>query len=120
MKASYNQNIEYIINQNKECTIFLMVDAISRKYFTSETSWLWDINFELLGNKNVKNIIVTGQYAADIAERLTYANLDFNKVYVNANIKEAIEYSKKINNYIYVLTCFSDEKKFTNEVNALW
>ena len=118
--VSYNQNIEYIINQNKECTIFLMVDAISRKYFTSETSWLWDINFELLGNKNVKNIIVTGQYAADIAERLTYANLDFNKVYVNANIKEAIEYSKKINNYIYVLTCFSDEKKFTNEVNALW
>ena len=119
--VSYNQNIEYIVNQNKDCTIILMVDAISRKYFTSETSWLWDINFELLGSKNIKNIIVTGQYASDIAERLTYANIDFIKVYVNGNISKAIKYAENNNaGYIYVLTCFSDEKKFTNEVKAVW
>ena len=119
--VSYNQNIEYVINQKKNITVFLMVDAISRKYFTSETSWLWDINFSLLNNKNVKKIIVTGIYASDIGERLSYTDINFKRVYVNKNIDEAIAYCKdKAEGYIYVLTCFSDEKKFTSEVDKLW
>ena len=119
--VSYNQNIEYVVNQKKDCTVFLMVDAISRKYFTSETSWLWDINFELLAKSSVKKIVVTGIYASDIACRLQYANIDFNKVYINKNIDEAIEYTKENSiGYIYVLTCFSDEHKFIKSVEATW
>lgn len=119
--VSYNQNIEYITNQNEECTVILIVDAISRKYFTSETSWLWDINFDMLSKKCVKNIVVTGVYASDIAERLSYTNIDFSKVYINKNIHEATEYARdNTQGHIYVLTCFSDEKKFTDEVEAIW
>lgn len=119
--VSYNQNIEYIVNKKEDCTVFLMVDAISRKYFTSETSWLWDINFEKLADKKVKKIIVTGLYSADIAERLQYANIDSNKVYINSNIKEAVNYARnESKDYMYVLTCFSDEKKFTSKVDATW
>ena len=119
--VSYNQNLELVATHGGECTVFLMVDAISRKYFTSDTSWLWDINFELLGKRSIKKVIVTGQYSSDIAERLLYADVDFSKVYVNSNIHEAIEYAKnEANGTIFVLTCFSDEKKFTNEVSAIW
>ncbi len=119
--VSYNQNIDFILKQNVDSTIVLMVDAISRKYYTSETSWLWDISFELLSNKKIKSIVVTGKYASDIAERLQYADIDFNKVYVNKNIHEAIEYTKfNADGHIFVLTCFSDEYKFINEVDASW
>lgn len=119
--VSYNQNINYILNQKKECVVFLMIDDISRKYFTSDTSWLWDINFELLDNKNIKEIIVTGKYASDIAVRLNYANISEDKVYVNKNIDEAIAYARDVNKkHIYLLTCFSDEKKFMKEVKATW
>ena len=119
--VSYNQNLEYIVEQGVDCSVFIMVDEISRKYFTSETSWLWDINFELLAKKNVKEVIITGKYYADLAERMLFANLDNEKILVNPNIKEAIEYTKNdAKGYIYVLTCFSDEKKFLSEVEAQW
>lgn len=119
--VSYNKNIDYVVGQKQDCTVFLMVDAISRKYFTSETSWLWDINFEQLNSKNVTEIVVTGLYSSDIVTRLQYANIDLNKVYINKNIDEAVEYVKESGrNNIYVLTCFSDEKKFMNKVNASW
>lgn len=119
--VSYNKNIDYIVDKKEDCTVFLMVDAISRKYFTSETSWLWDINFERLADKKIKKIIVTGLYSADIAERLLYAGIDFNKVYINSDISEAINYAtNESNDYMYVLTCFSDEKKFTSKVDEIW
>lgn len=118
--VSYNENIKYIINQKKDCTVFIMVDAISRRYFTSETSWLWDISFDWLNDKHIKNIVLTGTYACDLAVRFSYTNIDFSKIYVNSNIKEAIDYTASLNRYAYVLTCFSDEKKFTSEVNAVW
>lgn len=119
--VSYNKNIDYVVENKEDCSLVLMVDSISRKYFTSETSWLWDINFELLSKSNIKKIVITGIYASDIAERLTYANIDFSKVYVNNNIEEAIEYTKENGiGHIYVLTCFSDEMKFINKVSAVW
>ncbi len=96
------------------------MDAISRKYFTSETSWLWDINFELLNSNHIKKIVLTGQYVYDLASRFEYAGIDFKKIYLNSNINEAINYLKDNNeNYIYVLTCFSDEHKFTKEVKLI-
>ena len=118
--VSYNQNIDYIVNQKRNCAVFIMVDEISRKYFTSETSWLWDINFEQLINKNVKEIVVTGTYAADVSVRLSHTNIDSKKIYINKNISEAIKHVKDGDNYIYVLTCFSDQHKFIKEVEATW
>ena len=62
---SYNNNIQYIIDQHKDYSILLIIDDISRKYFTADTSWLWDINFELLNNKNLKQLVVAGKYTDD-------------------------------------------------------
>lgn len=118
--VSYNQNIEYIVDQKKECTVFIMVDAISRKYFTSETSWLWDINFDELNNEFVKKIVITGVYSADVACRLSYTNIVFSKVHIEDDIEEAIEYTEEnAEGHIYVLTCFSDETKFTKRVDII-
>ncbi|MEG1684073.1 MAG: Mur ligase family protein, partial [Oscillospiraceae bacterium] len=39
--VAYDSNLRYVRNTKKPCTVLLIVDAISRKYFTGETSWLW-------------------------------------------------------------------------------
>ena len=116
---SYNQSLRVVANHKGNATVFLMVDAISRKYFTSETSWLWDIDFEYLQSDNVKLIVLTGQYASDVAERLLYAGVDFSKIHIDEDIMKSIGYLKRnAIGFTYVLTCFSDEKKFLNHVEV--
>lgn len=118
--VSFNQNIDYIIRSEDDCTVVIMVNEINKNHFTIDTSWLWDINFDWLNTKNVKEIIVTGLYTSDIAIRLSYADIDMSKVYVNANIHEAIEHTKEHERFIYCLTSHSNEDSFIKEVNAVW
>ena len=116
---SYDQSLRVATN-GEDVTAFVMVDAISRKYFTSETSWLWDIDFELLNAPSIKKIVITGRYASDIAERFIYANIDFNKVYIDKDIEAAINYLKdNAIGHIYAITCFSDQHKLLNRVEVL-
>ena len=116
---SYDQSLRVAANYKKDVTAFVMVDAISRKYFTSETSWLWDIDFELLNSPNIKKIVITGRYASDIAERFLYADIDFNKVYIEKDIPSAIEYLKdNAIGHIFAITCFADQHKLLNRVEV--
>ena len=66
---AYDTNLRYIASANEDCTVLIIVDAVSRKYFTSETSWLWDIDFDQLNVPHVKRVILSGMYRNDLAER---------------------------------------------------
>ncbi len=46
--VAYDTNISYVNGIDSPCDVMIIVDAISRKYFTGETSWLWDIDFNAL------------------------------------------------------------------------
>ena len=59
---SYDQSIQLAVNSPKPCTVLIIVDAISRKYFTSEVSWLWDIDFEKLADNKIARIVLAGRY----------------------------------------------------------
>lgn len=110
---SYNQSLRYIVKENKPCTVVVIVDAVSRKYFTSETSWLWDIDFELLNADCVKTIIIAGKYVHDLSIRFEYANIDKNKIIEEPDLDEMMKKVKESKNEnIYVVTCFSDRMKF--------
>ncbi len=110
---SYNQSIQYVVRENKPCTVVVIVDAVSRKYFTSETSWLWDIDFELLNADNIKNIVIAGKYVHDLAIRFKYAGIDKDKIIAEENLDEMMNKVKSLENEnIYVITCFSDRMKF--------
>ena len=54
--VAYDTNLAYIAATGKSCAVLIIVDAISRKYFTGETSWLWDIDFDLLSCDHVKKV----------------------------------------------------------------
>ena len=112
---SYNQSIDFIVRENIPCTVIILIDAISRKYYTSETSWLWDIDFEKLNAPNIKNIIAAGKYAYDITVRLKYANIDENKILITTDFDDLDELvNNHSNEKVYLITCFSDRMKFLN------
>ena len=116
--VSYDRNLEYV-SSREEVTLLLIIDDISRKYFTSDTSWLWDIRFEYLNNEHVKKIVIAGKYISDVAIRLEYAGIDMDKVVSFRQTHDAVEYLKDhTEGQLFALTCFSDEGKLLKEVTV--
>lgn len=100
-------------------TVLVLVDAISRKYFTSETSWLWDIDFERLNAPQVKQIVLAGRYSNDLAVRFSYCPIPPERVRVIGDIGAAVDWVKEHGEgYIYFITCFSDKDKLLTRVQV--
>lgn len=117
-QISYNQNIEFIVSQKEDCSVLLFIDD---KNIGANTSWLWDISFELLADKHINEIVASGLYASDIIERLSFSGINMNKVYKINNIKEAIKHIKQNEtNYVFAITNNKDKDKFIKEVDAQW
>ena len=90
---AYDTNLRYIASANEDCTVLIIVDAVSRKYFTSETSWLWDIDFDQLNVPHVKRVVLSGLYRNDLAERFSFTGVDLpgeagSIIHKTENIKE--------------------------------
>lgn len=118
--TSYNQNITVLKNETQDLSVLILVDAISRKYFTSETSWLWDIDFNGLNVSHIKNIVLAGLYASDLAERFSYTDIEQSKIHIEKDIQKSLDYLKdSTTGYKYVLTCFSDMGKVLDKVEVI-
>lgn len=114
---AYNQSISYVVQENKPCTVIVIVDQISRKYFTSETSWLWDIDFEKLNADCVKKVILAGKYVHDLLARFEYSDCNTSKVVSIESLDNIIEVTKKeAVGDLYLITCFTDRYKFLNKI----
>ena len=113
--VAYDTNLGYIRANGDRCTVLIIVDDISRKYFTGETSWLWDIDFNLLNCPGVKKVILCGKYVNDLAMRFDYTDLTAEKITCFDTVAQAAE-SLRTNGSgeLYVVTCFSDRDKLLN------
>ena len=112
---AYDTNLRYIAASGEPCTVLVIVDAVSRKYFTSETSWLWDIDFDQLNAPHVREIVLSGRYCSDLAERFSYTELKNWRV--QPDIAEAAAELKAAGDgELYVVTCFSDRDKLLSHV----
>lgn len=115
--VAYDTNLRYIRDLKDPCTVAVIVDAVSRKYFTSETSWLWDIDFDLLNCEPVGHILLCGRYANDLAVRFSYTGISPEKWELHPDIREATESLKSSGDEdLYVVTCFSDRDKLLSNV----
>lgn len=116
--VSYNQSIDYIKRNNKNSIVMIMVDAISRKYYTSETSWLFDIDFDGLASSKAESIILTGKYAYDLAVRFEFTGINPDIITVEPNIDNAVNMlsSSGGDADFFVVTCFSDKDKFLSRI----
>ena len=114
---SYDQSIRVAAAYKEGCDVLIIVDAVSRKYFTSDVSWLYDIDFEMLGSENIHQIVLAGKYVNDLAVRFSYTDIPSEKIRLFESIDEAADYlNSDRKEYIYVITCFSDKGKFLVKV----
>ena len=118
--TSYNQSLEYVARQEEPATLVIIVDAISRKYYTAETSWLWDISFEMLKNSRLKQVILSGKYAYDLALRFEYVDLGDIPVVTEPDLdKMSAMLAEEKAGPIFAVTCFSDKEKLLSRVKVL-
>ena len=114
---AYDTNLRYIASQREDCAVLVVVDAVSRKYFTSETSWLWDIDFDQLNVPQVKRVVLSGLYCNDLAERFSFTGISAENIEVLPSIPEACEaLASAGDEQLYVVTCFSDRDKVLSHV----
>ena len=112
---AYDTNLRYVASTKEDCSVLVIVDAVSRKYFTSETSWLWDIDFDQLAKPHVKRVILSGRYCNDLAERFSFTGL--SNWQVEPDIAAAAAQLKAEGKEdVYVVTCFSDRDKLLAHV----
>ena len=115
--VSYDRSIDVVANDKRRKSVMIIVDAISRKYYTSDSSWLWDINFEKLCGSDVEKIILAGQYCDDLAVRFELAGADPDKTVYFTTVQEAADYcAHNLDSFLYVITCFSDKEKILSIV----
>lgn len=118
--TSYNQSIEYAVRLNEPTTVVFIVDEISRKYYTSETGWLWDVSFEMMVDTSINKIILTGNYCYDLALRFEVAGINSAEIITEPDLdKMAQMISVPSDNKLVVITCFSDKDKLYSRVNVL-
>ena len=79
---SYFQGCEYIKNQKGLRSVILGFERVSKRYKESDLSWLYDINFELLNNKEIDKIFIFGRFKYDLYTRMEYANIPKNKIVI--------------------------------------
>ena len=105
--VSYYQSLKYIVNQKGQKTVILGFDNVSRRYKYNDLSWLWDVEFELLKNNNIDKIICIGKYKWDIATRLSYAQINDQKLILLDNINDLINITKnQSKGDIFTMVCF--------------
>ena len=113
--VAYDTNLRYVASTQADCSVLVIVDAVSRKYFTSETSWLWDIDFDQLAKPHIKRVILSGRYCNDLAERFSFTGLENWQVEPDI-AAAAAELKAEGSEDVYVVTCFSDRDKLLAHV----
>lgn len=120
--VSFNQSLDYIKKENTKKSIVIGFERVSRRYNLTDLSWLWDIDFEVLNDDNIKNIICTGKFAKDIAVRLKYAIKDKKKIKICIDTDDLVNYIEKTDKTtenIYCLFCFELEIKIKNIIKEI-
>ena len=112
--TSYDYSLEYAAKAGGN--VLVIVDAVSRKYFTGETSWLWDIDFDRLASDKVGKVFIAGKYVWDIAQRLDYSAIPAEKIVVLEELDEISEMLNSVSDDLYIITCFSDRDKFLSRL----
>jgi len=113
--TTYNQSVLFTKNHKVKKTIVIGWKEISRRYEFNDMSWLYDIRFELLNDKNIDKVICVGPQRYDIATRMKYAGFNDNQIEVFDTLYAAKEMIKlKSKGDIFAILNFDYVKPFND------
>lgn len=90
-----NQTLEHIIRTQNQTPYVLFMTLNNLAADGTDTSWIWDVDFEQLAHTNLEAFYCSGIRAYDLATRLKYAGIPVDKIHVNTHIGEHLETLKK-------------------------
>lgn len=111
--TTFNQAILFTERFEGSKTVVIGWKEISRRYNFDDLSWLYDIDFEILKNCDVENVVCAGPHAYDIATRIKLAG--FNKENIKAfdSLQESKEFIDSCNSkYIFAIVNFDYVEPF--------
>lgn len=85
--AGFNQAIQTVLLDKRKKDVIVAINDLAND--GRDVSWLWDVDFDKLGDANLNNLITTGIRKYDIALRFKYA--DIMPEVVTEDMKFAIE-----------------------------
>ena len=120
---SYYQSLKYVLNEEGKKDVIIGFDNVSRRYKYNDLSWLWDVDFELLNDKDIEKIILIGRFKWDVRVRLEYAKIAKEKIYMLDNLNDIVHVLKtETTGNIYTMVCFDMTeillKKFKEDENG--
>lgn len=99
-----NETMKYIERDKEDKDIVIVLNDNDQD--GKDISWIWDANFDLIMEDDVKNIICSGLRAYDMALRLKYTDYKGN-IIVKEDMEEAIKELKKCKNHAYVIATYT-------------
>lgn len=88
---AYDQSLTYIKDFKGKKTVVLGFDKVSRRHKHNDISWLWDVEYENLNEKEIVKIVCIGKFKYDIATRLIYAGICEEKLIFVDDLNNLIE-----------------------------
>lgn len=121
--TTFNQSLLFVERFDGSKTIIIGWKEISRRYEFNDLSWLYDIDFEILKNCEVENILCVGPNANDIATRMNLAGFEDERIKTFENPEAIKEYINKCETkYIFNILNFDYvepfKKIFQEEINV--
>ena len=94
---------ESIMKNKNDKELVLIMDAEIGFHAQATMTWLYDNDFELLNDKSVKKIILTGENTLDYKLRLLLAGIDEKKIIICEDYKESYKYLTLDKSDIYLI-----------------
>ena len=94
---------ESIMKNKNNKELVLIMDAEIGFHAQATMTWLYDNDFELLNDKSVHKIILTGENTLDYKLRLLLAGIDEKKIIICEDYKEAHKYLTLDKSDIYLI-----------------
>lgn len=82
-----NQALEHVIRSQEDRPYVLFMTLNNLAADGTDTSWIWDVDFEQLSETNIEAFYCSGIRAYDLATRLKYAGIAIDKIHVNPQIE---------------------------------
>ncbi|MBQ0001154.1 MAG: DUF1727 domain-containing protein [Clostridiales bacterium] len=83
--AGFNQNISAVMQDPSPKDVVIAINDNAQDGI--DISWLWDVDFDLLGNESIKSITVSGIRCQDMRLRLKYVDIPSM---LEADVEQAI------------------------------
>ncbi|WP_459997764.1 DUF1727 domain-containing protein [Paradesulfitobacterium aromaticivorans] len=88
--TGFNQVLRTVLGSDKDIGLMIVINDLAAD--GRDISWLWDVDFEILGaeQSRIRQVVCSGLRAEDMALRLKYAGIGMEKLMLEHSLDQAV------------------------------